>query len=659
MKPFWRSFWASTLSYIVISLVLFVMVFIIFGALSTALVSGNNTKVNENTILTIDLNQLISERSELKINNNIITPFETTLGLKEIKSSLKKAINDDKIKGLLLNTENIMIGIASLDELRSALSDFKKSGKFIYAYAENYSQKSYYLSTVADKILLYPEGMVDFRGLSSELMFFKNAIDKLEVDVQIIRGSNNTFKSAVEPFMYEKMSPANRKQIKKLLDDIWKNMIYNIKDERNISLEDLNEIADSIYCNNAENTLKHKLVDVLAYEDELDSIIKVNNGMEYDKEVHFLDFKKYMSNDISNKLEELNINTKNIAVIYAVGEIISGESGQGKMGSETIVKAIRKAKNDSLIKAVVLRVNSPGGSALASDVMWREIQLTKKVKPVIVSMGDVAASGGYYISCGADRIFAGANTVTGSIGVFGVIPNLNPMLKNKLGITIDRVETNEHASFSMLNKLSPFERKKIQQGVDDIYDDFISKVAEGRDGLKKSGVDEIGQGRVWSGKEAKDIALVDEIGELDDAIKYAAQLVNVENIKLLNLPAVENNELLELIQSLEMSDNSSAIKEDLPNIVEVKISYFNGRTYSVDIPGNEKKLWITKAAMSITDSNVDYECLPLTDWKIALPIEESHFKSKKIKLIVKALDIKYNSDETRRSLIVLGIVKED
>lgn len=563
MKPFWRSFWASTLSYIVISIILFVMVFIIFGALSTALVSGNNTKVNENTILTIDLNQLISERSELKINNNIITPFETTLGLKEIKSSLKKAVNDDKIKGLLLNTENIMIGSASLDELRSALNNFKKSGKFIYAYAENYSQKSYYLSTVADKILLYPEGMVDFRGLSSELMFFKNAIDKLEVDVQIIRGSNNTFKSAVEPFMYEKMSPENRKQIKKLLDDIWKNMIYNIKDERDISLEDLNEIADSIYCNNAENTLKHKLVDVLAYEDELDSIIKVNNGMEYDQEVHFLDFKKYMSNDISNKLEELNINTKNIAVIYAVGEIISGESGQGKMGSETIVKAIREAKNDSLIKAVVLRVNSPGGSALASDVMWREIQLTKKVKPVIVSMGDVAASGGYYISCGADRIFAGANTVTGSIGVFGVIPNLNPMLKNKLGITIDRIETNEHASFSMLNKLSPFERKKIQEGVDDIYDDFISKVAEGRDGLKKSGVDEIGQGRVWSGKEAKDLALVDEIGDLDDAIKYAAQLVNVENIKLLNLPSVENNELLELIQSLEMSNNSSIINENL------------------------------------------------------------------------------------------------
>jgi protease IV len=570
MKPFWRSFWASTLSYIVISIVLFVMVFIIFGALSSALVSSNSTKVNNNTILNIDLNQLISERSELKINNNLITPFETTLGLKEIKSSLKKAIKDDKIKGVMLNTENIMIGLANLDELRNALTAFKKSGKFIYAYAENYSQKSYYLSTVADKILLYPEGMVDFRGLSTELMFFKNAIDKLEVDVQIIRGSNNTFKSAVEPYMYDQMSPANRKQIQKLLDDIWNNMIHSIKEERNISLENLNEIADSIYCNNAENTLKHKLIDLLAYEDEIDSIIKANNNIEPDQTIHFLDFKKYMSNDITNKLEKLNVNKKNIAIIYAVGEIISGKSEQGKMGSETIVEAIKSAKNDTSIKAVVLRVNSPGGSALASDVMWREIQLTKKEKPVIVSMGDVAASGGYYISCGADRIFAGANTVTGSIGVFGVIPNLNPMLKNKLGVTIDRVETNEHASFSMLNKLSPFERKKIQEGVDDIYDDFISKVANGRDGLKKSDVDRIGQGRVWSGKEALDIALVDEIGELDDAVAYAAQLVNVNNVQLLNLPAVENNELLELFQSFELSSKTPAVNEDfISNIKKI------------------------------------------------------------------------------------------
>ena len=581
MKPFWRSFWASTLSYIVMSILFFVVMFMIFGAISSALVSKDNTTINKNTVLEINFKQAISERSELKFNNTISSPFETTLGLKEIKSSLLRAKKDDKIEGILLNTENIMIGLANLDELRNALIDFKKSGKFIYAYAETYSQKSYYLSTVADEILLYPEGAVDFRGLSSELMFFKNAIDKLEIDVQIIRGSNNTFKSAVEPYMYEKMSPANREQIQKLLDDVWKNMIHNIKDERNISLENLNEIADSIYSNNAENTLKHKLVDYLAYADEIDSIIKANNNIKTNETINFLDFKKYMNSDISKTLEKFNLTNENIAVVYAVGEIVSGKSEQGKMGSETIVEAIRTAKNDTTIKAVVLRVNSPGGSALASDVMWREIQLTKKIKPVVVSMGDVAASGGYYISCGADRVFAGPNTITGSIGVFGVIPNLNPMLKNKLGITIDRVETNEHASFSMLNKLSPFERRKIQEGVDDIYDDFISKVADGRDGLKKSDVDKIGQGRVWSGKEALDIALIDEIGELDDAINYAAELVNVENIKLLNLPKSENNELLEIFQSFEMSNNSSILNNDFIKKIKNIFSQIN-ETKSMD-----------------------------------------------------------------------------
>jgi len=492
----------------------------------------------------------------LKFNQNIQAPFESIMGLKEIKSSIKKAKTDDRISGILLNTENIAIGLASLDELRDALYDFKESGKFIYSYSENYSQKSYYLSSLADKIILYPEGMVDFRGLSSELLFFKNALDRLDVDVQIIRGSNNTFKSAVEPFMYEKMSPENRAQIQKLLDDLWKNMIKNIKNERGLSIENLNEIADSIYSNNAENSLKHKLVDALAYEDQLDSIIKTNNEMAAADSIYFLDIKKYIKNNAS-KLKEAEISqNQNIAIVYAVGEIISGKSNQGKMGSETIVKALRKAKNNPSIKAIVLRVNSPGGSALASDVIWREVQLTKEKKPVFVSMGDVAASGGYYISCAADRIFAGPNTVTGSIGVFGVIPNINTMLKNKIGITVDRVETNEHASFSMLNKLSDFERKKIQEGVDDIYDDFISKVANGRDGLKKVDVDNIGQGRVWSGKEAINIELIDEIGNLNNTIDYAAKSVDIksEDIRILNLPEIKNNQFLEILQSLEMEE---------------------------------------------------------------------------------------------------------
>lgn len=558
MKPFWRSFWASSLSYVILSIIFTVIVLMIFSAITSALTMKKELNIKENTILKIDFNQQIMERSELKLNQNLQSPLELTLGLKEIKSTLKKAKTDDKISGLLLNTENLDIGFANLDELRNALYDFKESGKFIYAYAENYSQKSYYLSSLADKIILYPEGMVDFRGLSSELLFFKNALDRLDIDVQIIRGSNNTFKSAVEPFMYEQMSPENRAQVQKLLNDLWINMIKNLKNERGLSLESLNEIADSIYSNNAKNSFKHKLVDALAYEDQLDSIIRINNEISSYDSIHFLDFKTYMKNNISEEKEKSNSFTKNIAVVYAVGEIISGKSTDGKMGSETIVKALRKAKNNTSIKAVVLRVNSPGGSALASDVIWREVQLTKETKPVIVSMGDVAASGGYYISCGADRIFAGPNTITGSIGVFGVIPNLNSMLKNKIGITVDRVETNEHASFSMLNQLSDFERNKIQEGVDDIYNDFISKVAEGRDGLKKANVDEIGQGRVWSGKEAKNINLVDELGNLNDAIEYAASLaeINVMNIDLLSLPEIKNNEFLELLQSLDSDDNS-------------------------------------------------------------------------------------------------------
>ena len=556
MKPFWRSFWASTLSYAIISIIFSVIIILIFSAITSSLTMKKELIIKANTILKIDLNQEIAERSELKFNQNIQAPFESIMGLKEIKSSIKKAKTDDRISGILLNTENIAIGLASLDELRDALYDFKESGKFIYSYSENYSQKSYYLSSLADKIILYPEGMVDFRGLSSELLFFKNALDRLDVDVQIIRGSNNTFKSAVEPFMYEKMSPENRAQIQKLLDDLWKNMIKNIKNERGLSIENLNEIADSIYSNNAENSLKHKLVDALAYEDQLDSIIKTNNEMAAADSIYFLDIKKYIKNNAS-KLKEAEISqNQNIAIVYAVGEIISGKSNQGKMGSETIVKALRKAKNNPSIKAIVLRVNSPGGSALASDVIWREVQLTKEKKPVFVSMGDVAASGGYYISCAADRIFAGPNTVTGSIGVFGVIPNINTMLKNKIGITVDRVETNEHASFSMLNKLSDFERKKIQEGVDDIYDDFISKVANGRDGLKKVDVDNIGQGRVWSGKEAINIELIDEIGNLNNTIDYAAKSVDIksEDIRILNLPEIKNNQFLEILQSLEMEE---------------------------------------------------------------------------------------------------------
>jgi protease-4 len=415
--------------------------------------------------------------------------------------------------------------------------------------------------------------MVDFRGLGSEVMFFKKALDKLDVDVQIIRGKGNKFKGAVEPFMYEKMSKENKLQIKKLLDDVWRNMTHNIKDSRNISLESLNEIADSLYSYNAAGSLNHQLVDDLIYEDQLDSIIRKNIGVNNEEKIHSISFKKYLDKNLMQNPMAMgsSFGSKkgNIAVVYAVGTIVSGKSSEGNMGSSTIVKAINKANNDSTIKAVVLRVNSPGGSALASDVIWRSLEKTKENKPVIVSMGDLAASGGYYISCGADRIFAEPNTITGSIGVFGMIPNLGRMFKNKIGITFDRVETNEHAAFTMFDALDKKELATFQKGVDQIYDTFITKVAMGRDGLKKSDVHKIAMGRVWSGKEALDLELVDEMGSLQSAIEFAADKVGIENnkVKIVHLPERKNDELLELLSSLEIgTKNSNEAMEYINNI---------------------------------------------------------------------------------------------
>ena len=558
MRPFWRSFWASILAYIVLSVFAIIIVNIIVISISSVFINKDELTIKENSVLEIKLDFKINERSGFETTNNFNNPFVKSYGIHEVKKALQKAKNDDKIKGILLNISSIGMGLSSVDNLRSSLSEFKKDGKFIVAYAETYSMGAFYLSSVADQIYLYPQGAVDFRGLGTELMFFKNALDRLDIDVQVLRGKGNIFKGAVEPFMLDKMSKENKLQIQKLLDDVWKNMTHNIKDSRNTSLEKLNEIADSVYSYNAIGCLNHNLVDGLIYKDQLDSIMKQKMDLNPKEEINSVNFKKYLSKNNNQFGYGLTKSKGNIAVVFAVGDIISGNSVEGSMGSNTIVKAINKAKSDSSIKAVVLRVNSPGGSALASDVIWRSIELTKQVKPVIVSMGDVAASGGYYISCGADRIFAEANTVTGSIGVFGVVPNLGRMLDSKVGITFDRVETNEHAAFTMFNALDKKELSIFQKGVDEIYDTFISKVAKGRDGLKKKDVDKIAKGRVWSGKEALDLELVDEIGNLEKAIEFAANKVNInkDDIKIKEFPKKENDELIAMLAELEFSSSN-------------------------------------------------------------------------------------------------------
>jgi protease-4 len=426
---------------------------------------------------------------------------------------------------------SLSAGMATIEEVRNALIDFKKSGKFIIAYSEVYSQGAYYLSSIADKIYLNPEGMIDFRGLSSEIMFFKGALEKLDIEAQIIKVG--TYKSAVEPFILDKMSEPNKQQVSSFLGSMYDHLLSEISKSRKISKESLFSIADSAKIRAPKDALTYKMVDGLKYKDEvLDELKKLT---KIDKKK---DIKSVSLEDYTAKEEIKEESSKNrIAVIYANGEIISGEGDDETIGSERISRAIRKARTDDKVKAIVLRINSPGGSALASDVIWRETVLAKKTKPVIVSMGDVAASGGYYIACAADSIFAQPNTITGSIGVFGIIPNMQKFFKNKLGITFDGVKTGKFADLGSISRpLTEGEKMIIQLEVNKVYDTFTKKVADGRK-KDQNYINSIGQGRVWSGTEALNIGLVDRLGDINDAIASAAKKAKLKDYKIVDYPS--------------------------------------------------------------------------------------------------------------------------
>lgn len=560
MKPFWRSFWSASLAIFLIGGVLIVFLLVGIGGAISGLTETTPFVIKPNSVLHIKLNTNISEVSYAEFNKTSFN-LDQGFGLREIKIGLESAKSDDKIEGVFLNVTSLPAGMASTEEIRNAIIDFKSSGKFVYAYSEFYSQKAYYLSTAADKIFLFPSGMVEFKGLGAELMFLKGAIDKLGVDVQIIRGSNNKFKSAVEPLMYDSMSLANREQTMTYINALWNQVLIGVTEKTGVSANMLNEIADSMYVRSAKTALEFKLVDELIYEDELLARFKEMSGTKTGENLNLVSFKKYASKK-TKKSDRKNKNN-NIAVVYAVGGIESGKGNATTIGSETIAGAIRQAREDDEIKAVILRINSPGGSALASDVIWREVVLTQKVKPIIVSMGDVAASGGYYIACAADKIYAQPNTITGSIGVFGIIPNIGPALKKNFGITFDRVQTNHHSVLSLNKALTDEEKHLIQLGVDDIYNDFTQKVADGRDALEQADVDSIGQGRVWSGTDALRIGLVDELGGIDAAVTYAAQQANIvaDDIKLGVYPEQKENKLLELMEAF--GDEESTLETSL------------------------------------------------------------------------------------------------
>lgn len=510
----------------------------VIAALISSATSSSNKEadVKENSILHLQFDYQIKDRTSNNPFENIdFSTFEAqdNLGLDKILSNIEKAKTDDKIKGIYLDLTTMNTGMASLEEIRNALKDFKTSGKWIVSYSEVYTQSSYYLASLSDKIYLNPAGLLEMRGLSTELMFFKNALEKLDVEMQIIR--HGKFKSAVEPYILDKMSDSNREQMNLILSSAWGSILKDISESRKTSIADLNAIADDIKIQTAEDAVKYGFVDKVMYKDEVLDELKTRTGAKTYDDINYITLSEY-----DNTKTTPNNSKNEIAIIYASGEINGGESKGDGMGSETISEAIRDARLNDNVKAIVLRVNSPGGSALASDVMWREVVLAKKVKPVVVSMGDVAASGGYYISCAANKIVADEKTITGSIGVFGVVPNAQGFFNNKLGITFDHAKTNKHADIMTIFKpLSAEEKDIIQMGVEKVYDDFITKVAAGR-GMTKEQVDSIGQGRVWLAVDAKKIGLVDEIGGMDKAISIAKGLAKITDYKRVDYPIMKD-----------------------------------------------------------------------------------------------------------------------
>ncbi len=539
MKQFFGAFFGSIVGLLITGII---MALIIGGFIAAGLkgaFDGDGQKLfstKENSVLHLKLDGAISERGmDNPFEELDLGPFmpPAVLGVRSIVRSIEHAKTDDNIKGIYLDIKHLEAGYATIEEVRNALIDFKKSKKFIYAYSEAYSQKGYYIASTATKLYMNPQGGMEFKGLSAQLMFFKNMLEKLSIEMQIFR--HGKFKSAIEPFMLDKMSEANRLQTETYMNSIWNSILEGISKERGISIDKLNELANNLSIDSPESALNNKLVDGLLYEDEVMDLLRKDLNLKEKDKITFAEISKYQKS-VKDPKKKIGTKQPKIALIYAVGSIESGEGDEETIGSDRIAKAIRDARQDSSVKAIVLRVNSPGGSALASDVIWREMTLAKKVKPTVVSMGDVAASGGYYISCSADRIFAQPNTITGSIGVFGVLPNLQKAFADKLGINIDTVNTNKHSDVGTpFRRVSESEYAYIQNGVEKVYETFIGRVAEGRK-TTPALVDSIGQGRVWSGVDALKINLVDELGGINEAIAYAAKMAKITDYKIEEMP---------------------------------------------------------------------------------------------------------------------------
>ncbi|WP_343558028.1 signal peptide peptidase SppA [Sphingobacterium sp.] len=536
MKSFFKYVLATITGIVISFVVLFIVLMGIIGAIISSASSDQEIVVKSNSVLYLSFDYDITERSEANPLGSLNLPGYSTknIGLDDILARIKYAATDGNIKGIYLDASHIGIGFASLKEVRDELLAFKKIGKFVVAYNAGYDQKAYYVASIADKVYVNPQGTIDFKGLASSTMFYKDLLDKVGVEMQIVKVG--TFKSAVEPFFLNKMSDPNRLQVTSYLGSIYSTFINEISASRNIAADSLRAIANDYRVRDADDAVKYKLADAKLYKDELLSDLRKRLKISEKDEISFvslLDYNKKIKDDASGS---------EVAVLYAAGEIVDGEgTGPGEIGGDKFSRELRKLREDDAVKAVVLRVNSPGGSALASDIIWREVILTKKVKPVIVSMGDLAASGGYYISAAADSIFAEPTTITGSIGVFGVIPNFQNLMNNKIGVHYDGVKTGKFADLmtSFDRPLTAEERDIIQREVDKVYGTFTKVVADGRK-LSIADVDSIGQGRVWTGAQGVGNKLVDRLGNLDAAIQAAAKKANLTKYKVSQYPEKED-----------------------------------------------------------------------------------------------------------------------
>ena len=552
MRSFLKFFLASFVALFVFSILAFFFMLMVFARLAS---SGDKVVTGSNAVVVVDLSQgLREQRVEDPLRAFLSDDPSQEPGLFDAVRLIRNAATDDNVKGLYLKADGNGNGYASSEEIRRAIMEFRKSKKFVYAYAETLTQNAYYLASAADKVYLHPKGFIDFSGFSITMMYLKGTLEKLEIQPQIFY--NGKFKSATEPLRETKMTEANRIQTTAFLGVLYADFLLRISEARKIDTATLHRYANEGLIMEPSDADKYKLVDGLKYNDQVMDEIKRSLGLSGDEKVNFVSLNRYFS---ANPVYE---HSGNVALIYADGDIVSGGDGENQIASEDYVKVIREVRQDKDIKAIVFRVNSPGGSALASESIWRELSLARKTKPVIVSMGNYAASGGYYISCMADSIFAEPNTLTGSIGVFAIVPNMQGFFNNKLGITFDGVKTGEYADAGNTTRpLTDKEKVLFQRSVDTIYATFKQRVVDGRK-LSQAVVDSISQGRVWTGVQAQKMGLVDRLGGIQSAVDCAAKMANIPEVKISAYPKPRNT-LDRLMKSIGGNAKASALKEEL------------------------------------------------------------------------------------------------